>query len=306
MDLSKGFHHVPVKQKDRAKTAFVFPMGKFHFNRMPFGLMNAPAIFQQLMEQVLQDHKAFARPYIDDVIIFSSDWTTHLDHIRRVLEALKRAGLTANPKKCELGGKHMLYLGHIVGSGKLVVPQDRAKAMREYVQPVTKKGLQSFLGSVSYYRHFIPNIAQYTSLLTPATSKEAPSRVCWSEGMRGACTHLCSVLSDVCVFTIPDSNDIFTVHTDASLLGLGGVLNVVRTGEELPVAYYARQLRGAETNYSATELEALVVLASVENFGHYLYGRAFEVTTDHKALESLQSSKTLSRRLQRMAMKLQQ
>ena len=123
MDLSKRFHQMPVKQKDRAKTAFVCPMGKFHLNRMPFGLMNAPAIFQQLMEQVLQDHKAFARPYIDDVIIFSSDWTTHLDHIRRVLEALKRAGLTANPKKCEWGGKHMLYLGHIVGSGKLVVPQ---------------------------------------------------------------------------------------------------------------------------------------------------------------------------------------
>ena len=123
MDLSKGFHQMPVKQKDRAKTAFVCPMGKFHLNRMPFGLMNVPAIFQQLMEQVLQDHKAFARPYIDDVINFSSDWTTHLDHIRRVLEALKRAGLTANPKKCEWGGKHMLYLGHIVGSGKLVVPQ---------------------------------------------------------------------------------------------------------------------------------------------------------------------------------------
>ena len=178
--------------------------------------------------------------------------------------------------------------------------------MREYVQPVTKKGLRSFLGSVSYYRRFIPNIAQYTSLLTPATSKEAPSRVCWSEGMRGAFTHLCSVLSDVCVLTIPDNNDIFTLHTDSSLLGLRGVLNVVRTGEELPVAYYTRQLRGAETNYSATELEALAVLASVVNFSHYIYGRAFEVTTDHKALESLQSSKTLSRRLQRMAMKLQQ
>ena len=108
------------------------------------------------------------------------------------------------------------------------------------------------------------------------------------------------------MLTIPDSNDIFTLHTDASLLGLGGVLNVVRTGEELPVTYYARQLRGAETNYSATELEALAVLASVENFNHYLCGRAFEVTTDHKALESLQSSKTLTRRLQRMAMKQHQ
>ena len=86
----------------------------------------------------------------------------------------------------------MLYLGHIVGCGKLAVPQDRAKATREYVQPVTKKGLWSFLGSVSYYRRFIPNIAQYTSL-TPTTSKEASSCVCWSEGMSGAFTYLCQM-----------------------------------------------------------------------------------------------------------------
>ena len=306
LDLSKGFYQVPMKLSDREKTAFVCPMGKFEFIRMPFGLTNAPSVFQQLMEQVLYDHRQYSRPYIDDIIVFSEDWQQHLKHMKGVLGALKEAGLTANPAKCEWGGRHMLYLGHIVGSGTLAVPDDRAKAMEEYVLPKTKKGLRSFLGSISYYRRFIPNVATYPALLTPATSKGAPSHLRWSDGMREAFHHLCNVLCNVCVLTVPTSSDTFTLHTDASLFGVGAVLNVVRSGEELPVAYYARQLRGAEKNYAATELEALAVVASIEHFAHYLYGREFCVITDNRALESLQTSKTLNRRLSRMALKLQQ
>ena len=116
--------------------------------------------------------------------------------------------------------------------------------MKEYVLPKTKKGLRSFLGSISYYRRFIPNVATYTALLTPTTSKGAPSHLRWSDGMREAFHHLCNVLCNVCVLTVPTSSDTFTLHTDASLFGVGAVLNVICSGEELPVAYYASNSEG--------------------------------------------------------------
>ena len=110
LDLSKGFHQVPVNPKDMVKTAFVCPWGKSEYRRMPFGLRNAPAVFQLLMEKVLADHREYARTHIDDIFVFSKDWESHLHHTRKVLSALASVGLTANPIKCEWGGRQMLYL----------------------------------------------------------------------------------------------------------------------------------------------------------------------------------------------------
>ena len=144
---------------------------------MPFGLRNGPAVFQMLMDKVFHGCKKFAKPYIDDVVMFSKSWQDHLAHIDQVLTALGKAGLTINPDKCEWGGRHLLYLGHMVGSGKISVPRVRAKSTASCVRPRTKKGLRSFLGAISYHRKFIPRIAEHTALLMPATSKVAPAAV---------------------------------------------------------------------------------------------------------------------------------
>ncbi len=113
------------------------------------------------MECVLEHCLEYARPYIDDIIIFSLDWESHLQHVASVLKALKVAHLTANPLKCEWGGRQILYLGHVVGDGRLAVPEDRARAMLDYKPSKTKSGLRSFLGSISYYRRFIKNVANF-------------------------------------------------------------------------------------------------------------------------------------------------
>jgi len=127
---------------------------------MPFNLRNAPAVFQLLMEKVLADHREYIRTYIDDIVIFSKDWESHLKHITKVLSSLVSTVLTMIPSKCEWGGRQMLYLGHMVGSGKLSVPWDRAEAMGNFQRPVTKKGLRSFLGSIGYYHRFIPRMTE--------------------------------------------------------------------------------------------------------------------------------------------------
>ena len=297
LDLSKGFYQIGVEPEDREKTAFITPFGKFQFNRMPFGLKNAPAVFQRCMEVVLNSCYEFSAPYIDDIVVFSRSGREHAEHLKEVFEALRKHGLTLKVGKCEFGKTKLEYLGHVIGGGVLAVPAHRAAAMAEYILPKTKRQLRSFLGAASYYRKFVKGFANMSSLLSPATSKPAPSVVQWTEEQLEAFNNIKVCLVNVCVLTIPSQEDVFVIHTDASGAGIGATLNVLRGGEELPAAFFSRQLQGAQKRYSATELEGLAIFKSVHFFAHFLYGRKFTVVTDHKALVSFLKSRTLNKRL---------
>ena len=297
IDLAKGFYQVEVEPESQEKTAFVSPYGKYHFTRMPFGLKNAPAMFQRLMEVVLGDCSGCSAPYIDDVVVFSESAEEHVRHLRCVLGALRRYGLTIKEKKCEWGKVRLEYLGHVIGGGELAVPAHRAAAMAEYKQPHTKRQLRSFLGAAGYYRQFVEGYARMTSVLTPLTAKNAPSVVNWTPEGLEAFTRIKVSLVDVACLTVPTQQDEFVLHCDASGSGIGATLNVLREGKKLPVAYYSKQLQGAQHHYSATELEGLALFRAVHFFAHYLYGCRFKVLTDHKALVSLLHSRVLNRRL---------
>ena len=297
LDLAKGFYQVEVEPQSQQKTAFVSPFGKYEFTRMPFGLKNAPAVFQRLMEVVLRDCYSCSAPYIDDVIVFSKNGDEHIQHLRCVLGALRKFGLTIKEEKCQFGREKVEYLGHVIGGGVLVVPGHRAAAMADYIQPVTKKQLRSFLGAAGYYRQFVEGYARMSAVLTPLTTKSAPSVVCWTvEGLE-AFTRIKVSLVNVCCLTIPTQEDTFTLHCDASGAGIGATLNVERGGKKMPVAFYSKQLQGAQHHYSATELEGLAVFKSIHYFAHYLFGCRFVVLTDHKALVSFLHSRVLNRRL---------
>ena len=176
LDLTKGYYQIPVQESAIEKTSFIC-QGRFEFTRMPFGVKNAPAVFQELMQRVLHDTVKYATPYMDDVVIYSATWDDHINHIREVLTRLKTAKLTVNPDKCVWGGRTMTFLGHQVGDGKMSLPEHRVKALAEFKKPATKNGLRSFLGSVGFYRRYAKQLAKQTALLTPHTSKQAPSRV---------------------------------------------------------------------------------------------------------------------------------
>ena len=304
LDLSKGFYQIGIDEESKEKTAFVTPFGKFRFNRMPFGLRNAPAIFQRTMEEVLRGCYGFAAPYIDDILIFSKDGVEHVQHLREVLRCLSENGLTVKEDKCLFGRTHLEYLGHLIGQGQLAVPSHRAAAMEAYILPKTRTQLRSFLGSMSYYRRFIANYARFSAILSPATSKAAPSVVVWDAARLEAFNTLKGLLCSVCSLTIPSSEDCFVLNTDASGLGIGATLNVRRDGVEKPVAFFSRQLQGTQKHYSATELEGLAVYKAIFFFDHFLYGRKFTVYTDHQALVSLLKSKRLNKRLQGWVLRL--
>jgi len=176
--------------------------------------------------------------------------------------------------------------------------------MADYKQPISRKALRSFLGSIGCYRRFIFMFARLSSVLTPATSTKAPGTIQWMPEMLDAFSKLRESLCDYCVLTVPRVMDCFEFHTDASGQGIGSVLKVIRKNEVLPVVFYSRQVRGSERRYSATELEALAVCESIKYFDHFLYGATFKVLTDHKPLTSLLTSKSLNRKIHGMALNL--
>ena len=184
------------------------------------------------------------------------------------------------------------------------MPEHRATAMEKYIKPKTKKQLRAFLGAIGFYRQFVEGFAQWSSLLTPATSKFSPTVVTWEPGMLEAFNSLRVSLCNCCILNVPVEGDVFSLHTDASGRGIGATLNVIREGEERPVAFYSRQLQGAEKAYSATELEGLAIFKAIFRFAHFLWGRHFVVWTDHKALVSMLDSRVLNKRLNGWVLKL--
>ena len=306
LDLAKGFYQVEVEAQSQEKTAFVCPFGKFEFRKMPFGLKNAPALFQRCMEVVLHECYGFSAPYIDDVLVFSMSVSEHVQHLREVLGKLEEYGMTVKESKCVFGRRKLEYLGHLIGGGQLAVPEHRAEAMANYLLPKTRKQLRSFLGAAGYYRQFVPAFANLSQLLTPGTSKSAPSVVEWTEEKLEAFKAIKVSLVKLCVLTIPNQGDVFCLHTDASGVGVGATLNVQREGKSRPVAFYSKQLQGAQHRYSATELEALAIFKSINYFSHFLFGSHFVVVTDHKALVALLRSRRLNKRLQGWMLQLEQ
>ena len=264
---------------------------------MPFGVRNAPAVFQELMHKLFRGCKEFCSPYMDDLIIYSSSWEEHVGHVRCVLSCLREAGLTVSPAKYQWGGTRMEFFGHLVREGTMSISQLRVQALVAYTKQSTKKGLRSFLGAIGFYRRYVEPLAKQTAILTPMTSKLAPSRVIWTEERELAFQTICMHISEACTLSIPLPEDVFSLVTDASGLGIGAMLPVWRDEQWEAVAFFIHQTRDAEQRYSATELEALALVESIRHFSYYLYRKSFTVYTDHKPLCQLLSSDRLNPRL---------
>ncbi len=304
VDLAKGFHQVEVEEQDREKTCFICPFGKYQYRRMPFGLCNAPSVFQRLMDEVLVGCAEFAKVYIDDILIVSGNWEVHVRHLRTLFGVLREAGLTCKKSKCVFGKKRLEFLGHVVGEGVMMVPRARVKALEEHPVPKTRKQLRAFLGLIGYYRRFVRDFHEWSSLLTPHTAKTSPGEVKWTSSMLDAFSKLCVSLCNHVCLCVPCKEDVFCLECDASASGVGAVLSVRREGEWKPVAFYSRQLKDAQKRYSAQELEGLALYQSVIHFAFYLYGKQFTVLTDHKSLVWLMCGRQKNRRVYGWALKL--
>ena len=306
LDLAHGYWQVPVEVDSRSRTAFATPYGLFQFRVMPFGLHGAPAIFQRMMDQILQNSSDYAAAYLDDVVVHSTTWEDHIRHLRDVLQKLREAGLTVKPKKCQFALHSCSYLGHVVGNGEVHPEDSKIQGVLNFSTPTTKKQVRSFLGLTGYYRKFIADFATLSAPLSDLTKKSAPNRVKWSAETDKAFNVLKKQLCSSPVLKSPDFQKEFILQTDASDRGLGAVLSQYDdTGEEHPVAFYSRKLSSREGKYAAVEKECLAIKAATHAFRVYLLGRHFVVQTDHRALEWLDRMKDNNARLTQWSLALQ-
>eukprot|EP00731_Ephydatia_muelleri_P016076 Em0009g500a len=290
LDLASGYWQVEVDSRDREKTAFVTPFGLFQFRVMPFGLCNAPATFQRLMERVLAGlHWMTCLVYLDDIIIFSRSVETHVKQLKEVLERLKIAGLKIRPKKCHLLQTSVQYLGHVISAEGIRTDPQKVACVSNWPVPRTSKELQSFLGLASYYRRFVKDFAHIASPLHALTEKGR--EWVWSKECNDAFFDLKKRLVSSPILTLPDFSLPFVLDTDASGDGLGAVLAQNVDGVERVVAYASRALSRTEKKYCATRREMLALVWAARHFRPYLYGRKFTLRTDHHCLQWLHNFK---------------
>ena len=212
LDLARGYWQVPVQEESRPLTAFATPYGLFQFRVMLFGLHGAPATFQRMMDRLLAECTGYAAAYLNDVVIYSTDWQEHIRHITDVLQRLRKAGLTIRPKKCQFGS----YLKHVVGNGEVRPEESKPQAVRDFPTPTTKKRVRAFLGLTGYYRKFIPNYLDTATPFSELTRKAEPSRVRWSEECERAFHELKTRLCSEPILRSADFDKEFILQTDAS------------------------------------------------------------------------------------------
>jgi len=223
MDCDQAYYQVPVAKADVQKTAFITPDGLFEFKYMPFGLCNAPATFQRLLDVVLGRLKwTIALVYLDDIVVYSRTFEEHLFNLAQVFDALRQAGLKLKPSKCTFADNKLLFLGHIISRDGVSVNPEKVKAVRNFPQPKCRRDVLSLVALCSYYRRFICNFAKIAKPLHKLTEKV--EKFIWNEEANAAFEKLKDCLCSSEVLAYPDDDAPTEIHCDASGVGLGATL----------------------------------------------------------------------------------
>uniref|UniRef100_A0A8C6NU91 Gypsy retrotransposon integrase-like protein 1 n=1 Tax=Nothobranchius furzeri TaxID=105023 RepID=A0A8C6NU91_NOTFU len=304
LDLRNAYHLVRIREGDEWKTAFNTPCGHFEYLVMPFGLTNAPAVFQCFINDVLKDMiNRFVYVYLDDILIFSPDRKTHVQHVRAVLQRLLENQLFCKAEKCEFHTTKTKFLGHVITPGEVQMDSDKVKAVLEWPTPTGRKQLQRFLGFANFYRRFIRGFSGVAAPLHRLTS--AKVRFVWDTAADMAFAELKRRFSAAPILTQPDTSKQFIVEVDASESGVGAVLSQRASDNKVhPCAYFSCKLTPAERNYDIGNRELLAVKLALEEWRHWLEGaeQPFLVWTDHKNLEYVRTAKRLNPRQARWAL----
>eukprot|EP00878_Enallax_costatus_P006882 GHUV01007210.1.p1 GENE.GHUV01007210.1~~GHUV01007210.1.p1 ORF type:complete len:1163 (-),score=135.24 GHUV01007210.1:586-4074(-) len=296
IDLRQAYHQVKLVPDDVPKTSFRTPFGSFEYTTLSFGLVNAPAAFQAVMQRLFGKHLyKFVLVYLDDILVFSKDEKEHAQHLEQVLQILRENKLTAAHGKCNFYQKEALYLGHIISGEGIKADPAKVKPIVDFPVPKDTSRL------ATYFRKFIKHFAQLTNPLTGLLKKNVVFN--WTQRCQQALDIVKSKLSSAPLLVLPDwrSNAPFDVVCDASLEGLGGVL----MQNNKPIAFESRKLTSAELNYSPTELEMLAVVYCVKKWRCYIEGRDVQVYTDHKPNTYFDTSSMQTRRAARWLDELQ-
>ena len=294
IDLRSGYYQIRVKEADISKTAFNTRYGHFEFTVMSFGLTNAPATFNRLMQDIFKPYlDDFVLVFFDDILIYSKTQEEHEDHVRKVLHLLRQHKLYAKRSKCSFYALQIEYLGFIVSQNGISVDPAKVEDIVSWPQPKTVSEVRDFLGITGWYRTYIRHYATIAAPLTDLLKKG--NRIIWQQHHQESFVKLKELVTTAPCLKLADFSKPFEVTTDASGVAVGGVL----LQEGRPVAFTSRKLKIHERNYPTHDLELLAVIHALKLWRHYLLGYRFKLMSDHKSLKWIFTQPTLNMRQSR-------
>ena len=310
IDLSSGYHHIALGKSSRAKTAFVTPFGKYKFLMAPFGLAQAPAYFQLLMNKVLKGLK-FVMTYLDDKIIFSENESQHLEHLETVFSHLRETRLKMKWSKCDFFKSEIHYLGHLISPEGISPLPNKLDCIQHMPAPQNMKEIKQFLGLTGYYRKFVPRFADISRPLTTLTKKDKKFK--WTPACQKSFDLLKETLCGEPVLKYADTSKPYTLYTDASKFGWAGVLTQSHTTvidgksttTDHPVTFVSGLFRGSQLNWAILMKEAFAIYMSVKKLSFYLTDAQILLRSDHKPLEKFLQKNTLNPKVNNWAMELE-
>ena len=305
IDLRSGYHHIALGKSSRAKTTFVTPFGKYEFLMAPFGLAQAPAYFQLLMNKVLKGLK-FAMMYFDDIIIFSQDESQHLEHLEIVFNHLREAGLKMKCSKCDFFKSEIHYLGHLISPEGISPLPNKLDSIKHMPAPNSTKEIKQFLGLTGYYRKFVPRFADISRPLTTLTKKDVKFE--WTSACQKSFELLKEALCGEPVLKYADTSKPYTLYTDASKSGWAGVLtqpHAMTVDGKSTITDHPVAFRGSQLNWAALTKEAFAIYMSIKKLSFYLTDAQILLRSDHKPLEKFLLKNTLNSKVNNWAMELE-
>ncbi|GJS29115.1 putative reverse transcriptase domain-containing protein [Tanacetum coccineum] len=294
IDLRLIYHQLRVRDEYILKTAFRTRYGHYEFQVMPFGLTNAPAVFMDLMNRVCRPYlDKFVIVFIDDILIYSKNKQEHEEHLKLILELLKKEELYAKFSKCDFWIPKVQFLGHVIDSKGIHVDPAKIESIKDWASPKSPTEIRQFLGLAGYYRRFIEGFSKIAKPMTKLTQKKV--KFVWGDKQEAAFQLLKQKLCSAPILALPEGSEDFIAYCDASKKGLG----VVLMQREKVIAYASRQLKIHEKNYTTHDLELGAVVFALKIWRHYLYGTKCTVFTDHKSLQHILDQKELNMRQRR-------
>lgn len=285
LDLSRAYNQIPLDEQSKPFTTITTQRGLYQFNRLPFGINSAPAIFQRLLEDVLRGLPNVVN-YLDDILIAGSTRTEHNNTLSAVLERLQKAGFRLKRSKCDFFKSSVVFLGHEISQEGIRPIREKVAAVLDAPYPTSIEELRSFSGAVNFYAKFLPNLSGVMAPLYELLQKEVSWH--WGKEQQSAFQKVKQMLASSYLLVPYDNRRPLLLSVDASPYGLGAVLaHRFMDGSEKPIAFASRSLNKAERNYSQLDKEGAALVFGVKKFRNYLLGRHFEIFTDHKPLLGL-------------------
>ena len=311
LDQRKAYHQAFIHPESRHLTAFITPWGLYEWIRIPFGLMNAPAVFQRAMEGILEGIRDdFVVPYLDDLLIYSASFEDHVEHIRTVLRRLRQNGIKLRADKCQLFKKEVKYLGRIVSKDGYRMDDSNIAAVTHFKEnhPNTVGDLRRLLGMLGQFRRFIQDYSKIARPLfdllekpkvigSDSPSKTTPAKdnksqlpstqhISFGKEQITALHKLIDAITSFPILAYPDFSQPFSLFTDASKIGLGAILYQKQNGIFKVIGYASQTVTGAAKHYNSGKLEFMALKwAITEAFHEYLYyANNFTVFTDNNPL----------------------